>query len=144
MANTMINNYRGELVTWERLFEVLEDYIEGRREYSYDEHGCVYRKDKTPDCTVACLIGSFIPDDKYDCDILESNAADEDAVVSTLNISKDVEVTSLSYIQMVHDSLSEGDTHMAFIWLSGIAVPTEYQSRKEEIIKKIGRIKTNG
>jgi hypothetical protein len=141
----MINNYRGEQVTWDRLFEVLEDYIEGRREYSYSSAnggGCFYRKTEQADCPTACMIGSFMPDNKYD-NRFEGNSVSDSNIQKTISVFKDVPVLALYFFQGVHDSLAEGYVGLALENLDELSVPTEYQSRKEDIVTKIEGTKLN-
>jgi len=135
-------DYRGKQVTWERLFEVLEDYIDGRREYSYNKEKecCYYRRNQTATCKEACLIGSFMPDDKYNRVSMEHNDATDETVIGALDLAPGITETHLYYLQQVHDRLSAGWFGTALGSLGDLVVPTEYQSRKERLLEKIRRL----
>jgi hypothetical protein len=141
----MINNYRGKQVTWDRLFEVLEDYLDGRREYSYNKEKevCYYRRNGTSTCETACLIGSFMPDDKYNRVAMEYNDTTDETVIDSLDLAPGITETHLYHLQQVHDRLAARYIGTALENLDDLVVPTEYQARKEEMIKKIQGMKSN-
>jgi hypothetical protein len=95
-------NFRGRVVTWPRMLEVLDDYIEGVRPFSMDEEGhCLLRSGKN-----ACAVGSFIPDEKYHPH-LEGCSAESARILEVLELDDDVEPEHLDALQAFHDHAAD-------------------------------------
>ena len=141
----MFNNYRGQTVTWPRLFEVLEDYLDGRREYSLgiSERGnltCMYRKDNTPECGVTCIAGAFLADDDYSPDIEGTGVVYAAGLQDKIHLSEDIDLDLVQTFQRIHDNLAEKRYYDAKYELERLDVPQEYQSTKEKLLEKIRRL----
>lgn len=143
----MTTNYRGQPITYEALFEVLTDYLEGRREYSvedlseedYDGENfysfpCVYRKGGKADSPVACLAGSFIADEQYN-DFMEgirfASLGDK-----YYTLGDGVTASLVSGFQCVHDYLARGDYRKVKLLFSSLVteeIPVKYSNSTTHI-----------
>lgn len=134
----MTTNYRGKEITWVRLFRVLNDYLDGKREYSYNakEDLCSYRLDGKPECSTACLIGSFLSNDKYR---FETNDSVVGGIVGRLTKAPDVDIRTLINMQRIHDSLAKGDFSASLTVAKCLTPPQRHVKKKTEIIEKISK-----
>jgi hypothetical protein len=147
MTNSVVQNYRGELVTWPRLFEVLEDYLDGRRKYSFGVSkkgniSCMYRQNSTPECGVTCIAGAFIADDDYSPDI-EGTGVVYAVLKDKIHLSEDVDLGIVVIFQLIHDNLADRLYYDAKYELERLDVPQEYQATKEQLLEKIRRLNSD-
>jgi len=139
----MVTNYRGQEITYSRLWEVLEDYLDGRRVYSISKRDgrllCCYRLDETPNCPVACLVGSFLDDSQYRY-TMEGYLiyGIEDALL----INPQVALDDINFFQRIHDALAKKDYDSALTILTSNLAPNivKDSARRAAVLDKIAAL----
>lgn len=138
----MVTNYRGQEITYSRLWEVLEDYLDGRRVYSIREGStsCRYRLDETPNCPVACLVGSFLDDAQYEAKEMEGKLIY--GIADALLINPQVALDDINLFQRIHDALARKDYDSALTTLSSNLAPNivKDSARRAAVLAKIAAL----